>query len=138
MQGWVGLAVVLRCCALGALWNHLVIAVIYNPTKRDRYFAFSLLGIFIGLLVTIFTVFLGNQPYELFFLLLGWSQAVRVRRRANSRSSRLSRFTPDMQCLLTHAARRDMDGFLGDGRPDAVERSPVPKLLASPKSPDRP
>lgn len=77
-QGWVGLA---SFCllALGGLWN-LVAAAIQNPTRRDRYFAFSLLGIFIGLLVTIFTVFLGNQPYELFFLLLGWSQAVRVRR----------------------------------------------------------
>ena len=76
-QGWVGL---LSFCALslGALY-HLVMAAIYNPTKRDRYFAFSLLGILIGLLVTIFTVFLGNQPYELFFLLIGWAQAVRIR-----------------------------------------------------------
>ena len=55
-------------------------AAIYNPTARDRYFAFSLLGIMVGLLVTIFTVFLGNQPYQLFFLLAGWAQAVRVRR----------------------------------------------------------
>ena len=76
-QGWVGL---LSFCMLsiGALF-HLVMAAIYNPTRRDRYFAFSLLGIFIGLLVTVFTVFLGNQPYELFFLLLGWAQAVRFR-----------------------------------------------------------
>ncbi len=76
-QGWVGL---LSFCMLaaGALY-HLVMAAIYNPTKRDRYFAFSLLGIFIGLLVTVFTVFLGNQPYELFFLLLGWAQALRIR-----------------------------------------------------------
>ncbi len=77
-QGWVGL---LCFCALGvgALY-HLVMAAIYNPTARDRYFAFSLLGIMVGLLVTIFTVFLGNQPYQLFFLLAGWAQAVRVRR----------------------------------------------------------
>ena len=76
-QGWVGL---LSFCALaiGGLY-HLILAAIYNPTKRDRYFAFSLLGIFLGLLITVFTVFLGNQPYELFFLLLGWAQAVRVR-----------------------------------------------------------
>ena len=54
----------------------------YNPTKPDRYFAFSLMGVMIGLLITVFTVFLGNQPYQLFFLLAGWSQAVRVKRAA--------------------------------------------------------
>ena len=77
-QGWVGL---LSFCALalGGLY-HLILGAIYNPTKRDRYFAFSLLGVMVGLLVTIFTVFLGNQPYELFFLLLGWTQAVRIRK----------------------------------------------------------
>ena len=76
-QGWVGL---LSFCmiALGTLY-HLVMAAIYNPSKRDRYFAFSLLGVFLGLLVTIFTVFLGNQPYQLFFLLAGWAQAIRIR-----------------------------------------------------------
>jgi hypothetical protein len=77
-QGWVGLLSFCILC-LAALGNMLM-AAIFNPTKRDRYFAFSLLGVFIGLLVTIFTVFLGNQPYELFFLILGWSQAVRVRK----------------------------------------------------------
>ncbi len=76
-QGWVGLLAFCALC-IGGLY-HLVMAAIYNSAKRDRYFAFSLLGIFVGLLVTIFTVFLGNQPYELFFLLLGWAQAVRVR-----------------------------------------------------------
>jgi hypothetical protein len=46
--------------------------------KRDRLFVFSLLGIILGIAVTIATVFLGSQPYELFFLLIGWSQAVRL------------------------------------------------------------
>ena len=32
-----------------------------------------------GILITIYTVFLGNQPYQLFFLIAGWSQAVRFR-----------------------------------------------------------
>jgi hypothetical protein len=39
-----------------------------------------MLGVFVGLLITIFTVFLGNQPYQLFFLMAGWSQAARVKR----------------------------------------------------------
>ena len=55
----------------------LTTAALMNRRKSDRAFAFSLLGIFIGILLTIFTVFLGNQTYELFFLLLGWSQALR-------------------------------------------------------------
>ena len=76
-QGWVGLLAFCMLC-VGGLY-HLVMGAIYNPTKRDRYFAFSLLGIFVGMLITIFTVFLGNQPYELFFLLIGWAQAVRTR-----------------------------------------------------------
>ena len=77
-QGWVGL---LAFCLIGVhTVINLVLAAIYNPRRQDRYFAFSLLGITIGMLLTIYTVFLGNQPYELFFLLAGWSQAVRVRR----------------------------------------------------------
>ncbi len=77
-QGWVGLASFLLLC-VGTLYT-LIMAAIFNPTQRDRYFAFALLGIMVGMLVTIYTVFLGNQPYELFFLLCGWSQAVRLRK----------------------------------------------------------
>ena len=65
--------------ALEALY-YMLYGAILNPTQRDRYFSYSLLGIFVGLLITIFTVFLGNQPFELFFLLAGWSQAARVKR----------------------------------------------------------
>ena len=77
-QGWVGLLSFCLICA--ETLYHLFAAAIYNPTKRDRYFAYSLAGIMIGICLTVFTVFLGNQPYELFFLIAGWSQAVRVRR----------------------------------------------------------
>lgn len=74
-QGSVGL---LAFCmiAFGTLYNFLG-AARFGPTQPDRYFGYSLLGVFVGLLITIFTVFLGNQPFELFFLLAGWSQAVR-------------------------------------------------------------
>jgi hypothetical protein len=77
-QGWVGL---LAFCmiALESLYCMLY-GALYNPTQRDRYFSYSLMGVFVGLLITIFTVFLGNQPYQLFFLLAGWSQAARVKR----------------------------------------------------------
>ena len=77
-QGWVGLLTFSLICL--ETCYYLLYGAIFNPTQRDRYFAFSLLGVMLGLMVTIFTVFLGNQPYQLFFLLAGWSQAVRVKR----------------------------------------------------------
>ena len=77
-QGWVGLLTFLLIAAESLYY--MVYGAIYNPTKADRYFAFSLIGIMVGLLITLFTVFLGNQPYVLFFLLAGWSQAARVKR----------------------------------------------------------
>jgi hypothetical protein len=46
--------------------------------RSDRAFIFSLLGIILGIAITVGTVYLGSQPYELFFLLIGWSQAVRL------------------------------------------------------------
>ena len=81
-QGWVGLLAFVLI-ALEAL-IYLLHAAISSPTQRDRYFGYSLFGVYVGLLITIFTVFLGNQPFELFFLLAGWSQAVRVKRAAKT------------------------------------------------------
>ena len=77
-HGWVGL-LAFSMIALESLY-YMLNAAIYNPTQRDRYFGYSLLGVYVGLLITIFTVFLGNQPFELFFLLAGWSQAARIKR----------------------------------------------------------
>ena len=79
-QGWVGLLAFVLLA--GQTLVKMIAAAIYSSTKRDRYFAFSLLGVFLGLLITIFTVYLGNQPYELFFLLAGWAQALRPKREA--------------------------------------------------------
>ena len=77
-QGWVGL-LAFSMIALETLY-YCLYGALYNATKRDRYFSYSLLGVVVGLMITIFTVFLGNQPYQLFFLLAGWSQAARVKR----------------------------------------------------------
>jgi hypothetical protein len=76
-SGYIGLGSLLAVIA-GTLYN-LVFACIYNPEKMDRAFAFTLLGIFVGLLVTIATVYLDFQPLIFFFLLAGWAQALRVR-----------------------------------------------------------
>jgi hypothetical protein len=80
VQGWVGLAAL---CLMGAqgLFN-LTSAALFAPTREDRAFGWSMLGIFAGILLTVFTVYLGNQPFELFFLILGWSEALRTRRAA--------------------------------------------------------
>jgi len=75
-QGWVGLGAF--CLLAAEALRNLIKAIIINPERSDRYFAFSLLGTLIGLLITVFTVFLGNQPYQVFFLLIGWSQALVV------------------------------------------------------------
>jgi hypothetical protein len=77
-DGYIGLTSFLLLC-FGTVGS-LVAAALYNPEKLDRAFAFTLLGIFLGLCVTIATVYLGFQPLIFFFLIIGWAQAVRVRR----------------------------------------------------------
>ncbi len=78
-QGFVGLGalLVLSCETL----FRLTLSAYLEQTRRDRSFAFTLFGIFVGILFTISTVYLGNQSFELFFLLAGWSQALPIRRR---------------------------------------------------------
>ncbi len=75
-QGWVGLAAFSFIC-LHTLYNFTATAL-FAPDRRDRSFGWSMTGIFAGFLFTIFTVYLGNQPFQLFFLLAGWSQAMRL------------------------------------------------------------
>lgn len=74
VQGWVG-AGALCLLALECLVR-LVLAAAVAKNSLDRFFAFSLFGAFAGILLTISTVFLGNQPYQLFFLIAGWSQVL--------------------------------------------------------------
>jgi hypothetical protein len=79
-QGWVGL---LTFCLIAAeSMVHMAAYAFLAPEKSDRYFGWSLLGIMLGLLVTVFTVFLGLQTFQLFFLLAGWSQALPTRSKA--------------------------------------------------------
>jgi hypothetical protein len=75
MQGWVGLGTFLLI-SLGTVYN-LVWAAVYNREKADRAFAFTLLGVFLGMLVIIATVFLGYQTHMFFFLIAGWAQAIK-------------------------------------------------------------
>jgi hypothetical protein len=46
----------------------------------DRSLALALLGIILGFAFILSTVYLGAQSYQVFFLLVGWAQAIRVSR----------------------------------------------------------
>ncbi len=50
------------------------------PNEENRLFSFCLLGNIAGVLLTIGTVYLGSQVVPMFFLLIGWSQAIGRRR----------------------------------------------------------
>jgi hypothetical protein len=52
---------------------------------EDRYFTFSLLGLVIGMAVCLYTVWLAGQSYELFFIIAGWSQSIRLTRATDVR-----------------------------------------------------
>ncbi|MEO6802941.1 MAG: hypothetical protein ABI197_06835 [Granulicella sp.] len=73
-RGYIGVAMLLLLMAdtLFTLGRNC-----FGTSRReDRHFAFCLLGIFAGLMLTLGTVYLGEQSYEVFFLLVGWSQAL--------------------------------------------------------------
>ena len=76
VQGYMGLIalVLLMLEAAGSL----LIAGLRATSKEDCHFSFSLLGILAGFVLTLGTVFLGSQAYVIFFMLIGWSQAIRV------------------------------------------------------------
>ena len=76
IQGYVGLIVLLLLCVESIL--ALFRLGLKAQPGPDRSFVFSMLGILCGLAFTLSTVFLGAQSYELFFLLLGWSQTIRL------------------------------------------------------------
>ena len=76
VQGWVGLASFVFIIVETMV--RLMAAIARSTGKRDRFFALTLLAAFLGMLVTIGTVFLSQQPYQMFFLLAGWAQSVRT------------------------------------------------------------
>ena len=75
VQGSVGVI------ALIFLIGETVVALILQSAKahtvRERHFILTMLGLVVGVAFTISTVFLGDQSYDLLFLLFGWAQAIR-------------------------------------------------------------
>jgi len=75
LQGYVGIASFILIVVEGA-WL-LVRSGIKTHSHRQRYFIFSLLGILLGLALCLGTVWLAAQSLVLFFLLIGWCEAIR-------------------------------------------------------------
>jgi hypothetical protein len=74
VQGYVGvIAYMLLIFEAGLALLRIGVA---TQLSKDRHFCFTLLGILFGWVVTLSTVYMGAQSYELFFLLIGWTQAI--------------------------------------------------------------
>ena len=92
IQGYIGLfafCVLLVESMISFMWLG-----IKAKSVPDRYFVFTLLGIVLGQAFTIATVYLDAQPRVLFFLLVGWSQAIRL---SNAKSLAEPRVTSHQQ-----------------------------------------
>ena len=74
-EGFVGLGVFLAIVAGSAV---KLFRIISQPVRReDRMLAFAHLAVLMGLMTTLSTVYLGEQVVMLFFLFVGWVQAMR-------------------------------------------------------------
>jgi hypothetical protein len=60
----------------------------FATEPRDKWLLFTLISIFVGLLFTITTVFLAAQVFQMYFLLVGWIQALRSPRLAQLQAER--------------------------------------------------
>jgi hypothetical protein len=82
-QGYVGLGTLILIF-LDAMVSFTWLGI-RSRTFQDRYLNFSLLGIFFGMAVCLGTVWLSAQAFMLFFLMVGWSQAIRPASALDSR-----------------------------------------------------
>jgi len=76
VQGYVGLFAFILILLETSI--SLIRLGIKAKSKHDRSFVFSLLGVIFGLALTLATVFLGPPNYNIFFLLIGWCQSIRL------------------------------------------------------------
>jgi hypothetical protein len=78
IQGYVGLAALILVIVDSTL--SLVYSAIVAGSTPNRHLVFTLMGIILGITVCIATVALFSQANELWFLVLGWAQAIRPAR----------------------------------------------------------
>jgi hypothetical protein len=74
LQGYVGLTALILIVVDGTA--SLVRAGIKTRSIQERHFVFSLLGALLGMAFCVYTVWLADQPFQMFFLIIGWSQAL--------------------------------------------------------------
>jgi hypothetical protein len=85
VQGYVGLAAFILIVTEGT-WA-FTRAGILTRSFQERHLVFTLLGIWLGLAVCLATVWLNSVVVDLFFLLAGWSQAIRPAKFGDARAS---------------------------------------------------
>jgi len=77
-QGYLGLGIftllILITCA------RLVRAIVTSRERSDTSFAICLLAVFVTIVISITTVYLGFQTFTLFFLITGWAQELQPAR----------------------------------------------------------
>jgi O-antigen ligase len=87
-QGFVGLTLFSLLC-IRASWRLTWIGM-RTKSREERVSCFTLLAVLIGIMASISTVFLGMQVQQIFFLVLGWAEAMgRKDRREVLRLSRV-------------------------------------------------
>jgi hypothetical protein len=83
LQGYVGLTALILILVEGTA--SLVRAGIKARSIREQHFVFTLLGTLLGLAACVSTVWLADQAYQMFFLIIGWSQALHSVEAGNQR-----------------------------------------------------
>jgi len=102
VQGYVGLTSLI-VIFIDAFVSLIIIGMA-TRSSQELHFIYTLLGILIGMAVCLGTVWLNSQSVELFFLLLGWSQAIRPAavRDQHAVSERLSYATPQTAAIRVY------------------------------------
>jgi hypothetical protein len=85
-RGYIGMVAFTLASLAG--WYSMLRGGLRATSLRDRHFCFTLLGIMSGLMFTIGTVFLGMQSISVYFLIVGWGQALQPRRIAPVKQQR--------------------------------------------------
>lgn len=74
VQGYIGLGAFVLLM-LEASYTLLRTGFI-SRSRQNSHLCFSLFGILAGWMLTLYTVYLGTQSYQMFFLMIGWAQAI--------------------------------------------------------------
>jgi hypothetical protein len=88
VQGYMGLAALILLLLETTI--ALIRLAVKAKSKRDLYFIFSILGVLLGHAATSATVYIDLVPRVIFFLLIGWSQSIRLSGAENTEKSQVA------------------------------------------------